>query len=177
MTSVNFFGLSMILVFYILCMKSTNKNSKGVIVLDIRKPTDWELEKVLGLSPQAVFDGTLGEVEPTKEKIDQLVKPLLGKGSYYLIAVKETEIMGWILLGASKDQFTDKMNGFIYELFVTDTFRGHGISEMLMRTGIDQLRQEGFSEVRLSAFAENHAIKLYEKLGFNIRTVTMSLTL
>ncbi|MGE8034143.1 N-acetyltransferase family protein [Lysinibacillus sp. NPDC093692] len=145
--------------------------------MDIRKPNDLELKKVLSLSPQAVFDGTLGEVEPTKEKIDQLVKPLLEKGSYYLIAKENDKLIGWILIGASKDQFTDRMNGFIYELFVIEEFRGNGISKMLMRAGIDHLKQDGYSEIRLSAFAGNQAIKLYEKLGFSIRTVTMSLQL
>lgn len=145
--------------------------------MDIRKPNDLELKKVLSLSPQAVFDGTLGEVEPTKEKIDQLVKPLLEKGSYYLIAKENDKLMGWILIGASKDQFTDRMNGFIYELFVIEEFRGNGISKMLMRAGIDHLKRDGYSEIRLSAFAGNQAIKLYEKLGFSIRTVSMSLQL
>jgi len=145
--------------------------------MDIRKPNDFELKKVLSLSPQAVFDGTLGEVEPTKEKIDQLVKPLLEKGSYYLIATKKDKLMGWILIGTSKDQFTDMMNGFIYELFVIEEFRGNGISKMLMGAGIDHLKQDGYLEIRLSAFAGNQAIKLYEKLGFSIRTVTMSLQL
>jgi ribosomal protein S18 acetylase RimI-like enzyme len=145
--------------------------------MDIRKPNDFELKKVLSLSPQAVFDGTLGEVEPTKEKIDQLVKPLLEKGSYYLIATENDKLMGWILIGTSKDQFTDMMNGFIYELFVIEEFRGNGISKLLMRAGIDHLKQDGYSEIRLSAFAGNQAIKLYEKLGFSIRTITMSLKL
>ncbi|MFJ5717591.1 GNAT family N-acetyltransferase [Neobacillus sp. NPDC093127] len=145
--------------------------------MDIRKPNDFELKKVLSLSPQAVFDGTLGEIEPTKEKIDQLVKPLLEKGSYYLIAAENGKLMGWILIGTSKDQFTDRMNGFIYELFVKEEYRGNGISKLLMRAGIDHLKQDGYSEIRLSAFAGNQAIKLYEKLGFCIRTVTMSLQL
>ena len=145
--------------------------------MDIRKPNDFELNKVLSLSPKAVFDGTLGEVEPTKEKIDQLVKPLLEKGSYYLIATENDKLKGWILIGTSKDQFTDMMNGFIYELFVIEEYRGNGISKLLMIAGIDHLKQDGYSEIRLSAFAGNQAIKLYEKLGFNIRTVTMSLRL
>ncbi|MGM0890539.1 MAG: GNAT family N-acetyltransferase [Bacillota bacterium] len=143
--------------------------------MDIRKPNDSELKKVMLLSPQAVFDGTLGEVKPTNEKIEQLVEPLLEKGSYYLIAIEDDKLMGWVLIGSSKDQFTDKMNGFIYELFVIEEFRGNGISKRLMRTAIDLLKQDGHSEVRLSAFAENQAIKLYEKMGFNIKTVTMSL--
>lgn len=86
--------------------------------MDIRRPTDLKLRKVLVLSPEAIFDGTMGEVKPTNEKIEQLVKPLLNKGSHYLIAVEEDKIMGWILVGESKDQFTDNLYGFIYELFV-----------------------------------------------------------
>ncbi|MCM3767572.1 GNAT family N-acetyltransferase [Neobacillus niacini] len=145
--------------------------------MDIRKPNDFELKKVFSLSPQAVFDGTLGEVEPTKEKIDQLVKPLLEKGSYYLIATENDQLRGWILIGTSKDHFTDRKNGFIYELFVIEEFRGNGISKLLMKAGIDHLEQEGYSEIRLSVFAGNQAIKLYEKLGFSIKTITMSLQL
>lgn len=145
--------------------------------MDIRKPTKLELEEIMSLSPQAVFDGTLGDIKPAKEKIKHLVDPLLEKGSTYLIAAEDDKLMGWILIGTSKDQFTDKVCGFIYELFVIENFRGNGISTKLMRTGIDLLNKEGHSEVRLSAFAGNHAIKLYEKLGFSIRTVTMSLQL
>jgi|SRR5690625_581117 len=151
---------------------------KGVIqLMNIRKPTDLELKKVLALSPKAIFDGTLGEVNPTDEKVEQLVKPLLRNGSHYLIAVENDTIMGWILLGKNKDQFTDKLNGFIYELFVIKEFRGNGISKKLMKATIDHFRQDGYTEVRLSAFSGNKAIKLYEKMGFNIRTVTMNLQL
>ncbi|GGB37937.1 N-acetyltransferase [Lentibacillus populi] len=145
--------------------------------MDIRKPNDSEFNKILSISPQAIYDGTLGEVKPTNEKIEQLIEPLLKKGSYYLIAIEDDKLMGWILLGASKDQFTDKMNGFIYELHVIEEFRGKGISKQLMKTAINHLKQAGYSEVRLNAYAKNQAIKLYEKMGFNIRTVTMSLRL
>ncbi|REB06634.1 GNAT family N-acetyltransferase [Sporosarcina sp. BI001-red] len=145
--------------------------------MDIRKPTDLELKKVLALSPKAIFDGTLGEVSPTDEKIDQLVKPLLENGSYYLIAVENERILGWILLGVNKDQFTDILNGFLYELFVIKEFRGNGISKKLIEEAIEHLRQDGYTEVRLSAFSGNKAIKLYEKMGFKIRTVTMNLQL
>lgn len=154
------------------------KDIEGLILLmEIRKPNDSELKNIILLSPQAVFNGTLGEVKPTNEKIKHLVEPLLEKGSYYLIATENDKLMGWVLIGTSKDQFTDRINGFIYELFVREEFRGNGISKQLMRIAIDQLRQDGHSEVRLSAFAGNQAIKLYEKMGFNIRTVSMSLPL
>ncbi|MEH7107470.1 GNAT family N-acetyltransferase [Bacillus sp. JJ1764] len=143
--------------------------------MEIRIPTDLEFKKILSLSPQAVYEGTLGDVKPSDEKVKQLIEPLLQKGSYYLIATENDILMGWILIGTSKDQFTDKKYGFIYELFVLDEFRGNGISRQLMETGIGHLKKEGYSEVRLSAFAGNQAIKLYEKLGFFVRTVTLSM--
>ncbi|WP_394584226.1 GNAT family N-acetyltransferase [Cytobacillus firmus] len=143
--------------------------------MEIRKPKDWEFKKILSLSPQAVYDGTLGNLKPSDEKVNQLIEPLLQKGSYYLIATENEILMGWILLGTSKDQFTDEKYGFIFELFVLDEFRGNGISKKLMETGIEHLKKEGYSEVRLRAFAGNQGIKLYEKLGFYIRTVTMSM--
>ena len=157
----------------------TDIGLKGVkyFRMDIRRPNGSELEKIIQLSPQALFDGTLGEVRPTNEKIKSLIEPLLEKGSYYLIAIEEGKLMGWILIGESRDQFTDKMNGFIYELFVLEEFRRSGVSKQLLRTAIDELRGNGYPEVRLSAFAGNQAIKLYEKLGFNLRTVTMTFPL
>ncbi|MFZ3579932.1 GNAT family N-acetyltransferase [Virgibacillus sp. DJP39] len=145
--------------------------------MNIRKPNELEIKKILSLSPQAIFDGTLGEAEPTIEIAKQLIEPLLKKGSYYLIATENNELMGWILIGASKDQFSNKPIGFIYELFVLDEYRGKGIAKQLIESGIEQLKQEGYSEVRLSVFAGNQAIKIYERLGFENRTITMSMTL
>ncbi|WP_144513925.1 GNAT family N-acetyltransferase [Bacillus sp. FJAT-22090] len=145
--------------------------------MEIRKPNDSELKKVISLSPQAIYEGTLGEVRPSNTKVEQLITPLLEKGSYYLIASEENCLKGWILLGSSKDQFSDKVLGFIYELFVLEEYRGNGISKLLMKTAIDCLQQEGYTEIRLSAFAGNQAIKLYERMGFQARTVSMSLLL
>ena len=143
--------------------------------MKIRKPNDSEYKKVLSLSPQAFFDGTLGEAKPSDEKVKQLIEPLLQKGSYYLIATEGDNLMGWILLGTSKDHFTEKIYGFIYELFVLKEFRGNGISKRLMETAIKHLKQDGYSEVRLNGYAGNKAVELYEKLGFKNRTITMGM--
>ena len=99
------------------------------------------------------------------------------KGSYYLISTENDVITGWILLGGSKDQFSDIKLGFIYELFVIEECRGKGISKQLIRTGVEQLKQEGYSEIRLSVFDGNQAIKIYENLGFKNRTISMSISL
>jgi ribosomal protein S18 acetylase RimI-like enzyme len=143
--------------------------------MEIRKPNDSEYKRVLSLSQQSLFEGTLGEAKLSDEKVKQLIEPLMQKGSYYLIATEGDNLMGWILIGTRKDQFTEKIYGFIYELFVLEEFRGNGIAKQLMETGIEHLKQDGCSEVRLRVYAGNQAIKLYEKLGFKNRTITMSM--
>ncbi|HZG14813.1 MAG TPA: GNAT family N-acetyltransferase [Candidatus Bathyarchaeia archaeon] len=144
--------------------------------MEIRKPTTEELETIRKLSPQAMNEGTLGKVFPTDEKIKQMVEPLLGKGGYYLAAIDaHGNVAGWILIGPSKDSFTDSMLGYIYELYVCAEYRGRGISKKLMQSGIEQLKEAGYGEIRLNVFVENHAIHLYRQLGFTERNMTMSL--
>lgn len=145
--------------------------------MEIKKPNDILMETILSLSPQAIYDGTMGEVMPTDEKIQLLVQPLLDKGCFYLAAAEGEQLLGWILLGTSKDPFTEIRNGFIYELFVLKEFRGKGYSKSLMEAAFTYFQQEGYTEVRLSAKADNPAVKLYENLGFKTRTVSMSLKL
>ncbi|GGA90010.1 GNAT family N-acetyltransferase [Ornithinibacillus halotolerans] len=144
--------------------------------MDIRKPDEIEMEQIFELSPQAIIEGTLGEVEPTIEKARKLVEPIIKKGGYYLIATENGKLMGWILLGGSKDHFLDKQVGFIYELFVLEDYRGKGIAKQLIKTGIEQLKEDGYSEVRLTVFDGNPAIHIYESLGFKNRTISMSIT-
>lgn len=101
-------------------------------MIEIKKPNMMEVEQIMTLSPQALFEGTLGRAKPSHEKIKKLVDPILEKGGYYLIATEEDQLKGWILIGASKDQFTDSASGFIYELYVLQPFRGDGDSDILL---------------------------------------------
>lgn len=146
---------------------------ENVKLMEIRRPNDLEYQKILLLTPQAIHDGTMGGIIPTDVKVKQLVEPLLEKGSYYLIATEDGTLMGWILIGSSKDQFTEKAYGFIYELFVIEEFRGKGISKKLMTTAAENFERDGYLEARLSVYAGNQAVKLYEKMGYKNRTITM----
>ncbi|ALS74098.1 acetyltransferase [Planococcus rifietoensis] len=145
--------------------------------MNIRKADHSDLNAILSLSPQAIFDGTLGEVMPSSEKVESLVQPLLDKGGFYFIAEAKDEILGWVLVGTTKDQFTEKQIGFIYELYIRQQHRGKGHSKRLMNAAIEHFQKEGYAEVRLSAKAENPAVHMYENMGFTTRSVTMCLNL
>lgn len=94
-----------------------------------------------------------------------------------MVAVDEEKIFGWLLLGTAKDQFTGQALGFIYEIYILKDYRGKGFSKELMNAAIEHFQQEGYAEVRLSAKAENPAVRIYENAGFKTRTVSMSLNL
>lgn len=145
--------------------------------MKIRKPDDAEHQQIIKFSPESMHEGTLGEVRPTHDKMEQLIDSLLEKGCSYLIAVEDDELIGWVLFGASRDQLTNKTVGFIYELFVMEEFRGNGLSKHLITDAIEYLKIEGYSEVRLNVFANNFAIKLYERMGFTPKNITMKLDL
>lgn len=99
------------------------------------------------------------------------------KGNFYFIAEEGSELLGWILLGTAKDQLTDQVNGFIYELYILKAHRSRGYSKGLMDAAIEHFQQEEYKEARLSAKAENPAVRMYEKAGFKTRTVSLSLNL
>jgi ribosomal protein S18 acetylase RimI-like enzyme len=145
--------------------------------MEIRKPDMTELKRILELSPQSLFEGTLGRVKPADEKVRQLVGLILEKGGCYFIAVEEDQLAGWVLVGSSQDPFTEKKIGFIYELYVIPAHRGKGFSKHLMENAIQHLKSEGYPEIRLNVFCGNGAIQLYKQLGFTERNITMSLKL
>ena len=47
-------------------------------------------------------------------------------------------------------------------------YRGNGIGTALIQTMLDELRYRGFRQASLSVQKENPAVRLYERLGFNI---------
>ena len=145
--------------------------------MDIREANPNDLKTILSLSPQAIYDGTLGEVRPSEEKAGSMAKALLDRGGFYLLAVEQDEILGWVLAGTTKDPFTEKPLGFIYELYIRKQYRGQGHSKPLMKTAIEHFQQQGYTEVRLSARVGNPAIGMYEDIGFTAKTVSMSLNL
>ena len=47
-------------------------------------------------------------------------------------------------------------------------YRGKGIGTRLLRQMLDLLGQEGYGQVSLSVQKENHALRLYQRAGFEV---------
>lgn len=141
--------------------------------MEIRKPTEKEVESILKLSVQSVYEGTLNRSKPEERKLREMVQSIRSNGGEYLVAVEHDELMGWVLLGGKRDEMTEQEIGFIYELYVQENNRGKGIGRQLMMAAMKELRKQQFKEFRLTAYHGNPAIGLYESLGFQPRNISM----
>ncbi|GAF17189.1 hypothetical protein JCM19046_1685 [Bacillus sp. JCM 19046] len=54
--------------------------------MEISKAAEMELPHILEHSRQAIYEGTLGDVMPSDDKVKALISPLLERGCYYLLA-------------------------------------------------------------------------------------------
>ncbi|WP_027954775.1 MULTISPECIES: N-acetyltransferase [Halobacillus] len=144
--------------------------------MKIRQLESSEYDRVLSLTHQMIYEGTMKTIQLEQEEAKTFVQPVLDEGGTYIIAEDEQQrLLGWLLSGEKRDTFSGEKFGFIYELFVLPEFRGRDVGRALMEEGISRLQKQ-YREIRLSVYAGNDASKLYESLGFQKKTIMMSLT-
>lgn len=67
--------------------------------------------------------------------------------------------------------------GSINDLYVLPEFRRRGVGRKLMVESLRKLKAKGVEAIRLSVLKENNAaVRLYEKLGFQIYQYSMEKT-
>ncbi|SFJ73985.1 GNAT family N-acetyltransferase [Thermoflavimicrobium dichotomicum] len=92
----------------------------------------------------------------------------------YVAEDQSGKLLGYLLIGEVSDFFTQEKKGFIYGLAVAKEAEGKGIGQMLMNYAEKWAKERGYDQVALSVFANNHrARSLYEKLGFEVETMSM----
>ncbi|CAK6481428.1 GNAT family N-acetyltransferase [Peribacillus castrilensis] len=141
----------------------------------IEKASQSDLEEILTKSVDALFEGTAKTFKPSEERAEQIVRATLEQGGYYLVLKEDGDLKGWVLIGTSKDYFSQESVGFIYEMYVLPICRGKGLSKILMKAAIDELITKGHNEIRLNVQAKNFAKELYKEFGFVDRQISMSL--
>jgi len=142
----------------------------------IRKANQSETNTLLYMTINAMSESTMGLVHNDIQVGMNMFVPLLNSGSYYLIAVdQQNQIAGWILIGPDYNPINVQKTGTITSLYVFPIYRKTGLGEQLMKTAIQQLRNEGFQKVQLNVYSGNPAKRLYEKLGFTDISSVMEL--
>ena len=109
--------------------------------------------------PQVAQLEQLCFADPWSEK--SIASELTSKWSYWLVAVEDDRVVGYIGSQSSIDE-SDVMN-----VAVHPDFRRKGIAEKLINHLVEELKNRGSHALLLEVRASNApAIALYEKLGF-----------
>ena len=115
-----------------------------------------------------------GEPAPPREVIHnpdlQVYVKDFGKLPDDICFVAETDgrIAGavWTRVMDDYGHIEDGVPSFAISLY--PEFRGFGMGTALMRRMIDELRERGYKKASLSVQKANYALKLYEKMGFDV---------
>jgi len=143
----------------------------------IRKADQNETNSLLYMTINVMSESTMGLVHNDVQMGMNMFVPLINSGSYYLIAVDQNQIAGWVLIGPDFSPVNVQKTGSITSLYVFPFYRKMGLGKELMQSAIQQLKAEGFRKVMLNVYTGNPAKYLYENLGFTDVSSVMELTI
>lgn len=85
-----------------------------------------------------------------------------------LVAEVEGAVIGavWVRIAEEYGHMDDETPSFAISLY--RPYRGQGIGTALMRQMLERLREKGYPRASLGVNKENYALRMYEKLGFQI---------
>lgn len=90
------------------------------------------------------------------------------------ILKSQTEKIGMLWMGVSKDQFTCDPTGYLLGVFIIESQRGKGLGRELMRSAEHWCKMKGLITLTLNVGSENKAASnLYSSSGFIPQTVVM----
>jgi len=143
----------------------------------IREIREWEIEKLNDMLYEAIYQPN--EQTPIPRSVLEIPEVYAYikdfgklKDDYCLVAESYGEIVGavWIriLSGKSKGYgyVDDNTPEFAISLF--KEYRNQGVGTQLMLTMIKYLHERDYIQTSLNVKKENYAVKLYQKLGFEI---------
>ena len=106
---------------------------------------------------------------------------LIGEIDTKLLVVEiEGQIIGsgYAQVRNSRPYFKHSRHCYLGFIFVEPDFRGQGLAKTILDRLIQWGKSQGLSTFQLDVYSANqYAVKLYEKLGFNTLTVNMELGL
>ena len=112
-------------------------------------------------------------LEKSRKEFEELLPQGLSSADNYLYTFYDGDrAVGMIWM---KVKSHPAKSGFIYDVFVEESFRGKGYGKGLMLLLEEKAREFGLGSLELHVFGSNHvARKLYETIGYETTNVLMS---
>jgi ribosomal protein S18 acetylase RimI-like enzyme len=91
---------------------------------------------------------------------------------------EQDQAVGCLWMGRATDQRTGKAQAYIFLIAVDPAHQRRGLGTYLLSKAQEQTEEWGLSELTLQVYPDNEsALKLYEKLGFIVKSQLLSWTL
>jgi len=113
-------------------------------------------------------------LEKSREAYEKLLPNGLQTENHYLYTLYDVnQAVGMIWIRADLENPTK--NGFIFELYVDEKFRGKGYGKQVMLLIEEKARELGLKSLGLHVFAVNTvACNLYESVGYEVSSLNMT---
>ncbi len=91
--------------------------------------------------------------------------------------MKQDQPIGCLWMGQARDQRTGNAQAYIFLIAVDPAHQRQGLGTYLLFKAQEQTQEWGLSELTLQVYPDNQsALKLYEKLGFVVKSQLLSWT-
>ncbi|WP_214763946.1 GNAT family N-acetyltransferase [Exiguobacterium sp. s141] len=135
--------------------------------LTFQRATESQLTEIYSLAGVNREEATNHVSADSREKMIGAYEHSAKFGAYFLCLVDGETLVGWTQIDKAFDFLTGAEVGWVNDLYIKPSFRGHGYAKLLMREALDTFKQMGHTDVRLNVYAHNQtAMRLYEQLGF-----------
>lgn len=139
---------------------ATPQDAKGIAVIHVKT---WQCAYKDQISD--VYLNSLDIEQRTEGWKKELENPY--KGSYYLVAEMDNQIVGWCTGGINRDEDASKETGEVYAIYMHPNFIGKGIGSKLMERMIALLKKDGYKNATLWVLNTNTKTKeWYKKNGW-----------
>ncbi|MGI8446477.1 MAG: GNAT family N-acetyltransferase [Streptosporangiaceae bacterium] len=115
------------------------------------------------------FNREYDEATPGPSVLAERIRWLMGAGDT-VVVIGGPGPDGLAVLRFRPDIWSESLECYVAELYVTPGRRGHGLGRALMKAAIEQARRHGADRIDLSTSEDDVAARaLYESLGFTNR--------
>jgi len=121
-----------------------------------------------------IFTGSWGYSPNSVDEIKYYLDFTHCRVSDVLLLKKEAEEIGYLWVHPSVASETVQKKGRIHMFGIIPEFQGKGLGKMLLRIGLERMKEQGYKTVDLTVDEDNRpAVTLYDSMGFKEKYISL----